>query len=214
TAARLFTGSVIPAGADAVVIQENCEAREGAVKVQKQPQAGDHIRRAGQDMKHGAILLGPGHLLRPQDIGMLAAAGIDRLKVFRRLRIALLSSGDELAEPGQALRPGQIYNANRFTLDGLLRGLNMELRHYPSIADTLLATEAALQQAATECDVVITTGGVSVGEEDHIKQALNRLGELQLWKLRIKPGKPLAFGRLGSTPFFGLPGNPVAAFVT
>lgn len=230
TAARIFTGSVIPPGANAVVIQENCDLRDlpaqgrqatsdsqtpgKQVKILKAAQRGDHIRRSGQDLRKDAEVLSTGHLLLPQDVGLLAAAGVDQVSVFRRLRVAVLSSGDELVEPGQALAPGQIYNANRFTLNGLLTGIDLEARHYPRIPDNLKATEDALGKAAAECDVVVTTGGVSVGEEDHIKQAVMNLGELALWKLKIKPGKPLAYGSINATPFFGLPGNPVAVFVT
>lgn len=214
TAARIFTGGVIPAGADAIVIQENCETDEDCVRFLKAPKAGEHLRRRGQDLKKEAEVLPSGRLLLPQDLGVLAAAGIDRVQVYRRLRVAVLASGDELVEPGKPLAPGQIYNANRYTLHGLLSGLNIEVRHYPPIPDDLAATETALQQAADDCDLVISTGGVSVGEEDHIKEAVSRLGQLQLWKLKMKPGKPLAYGRIGSTPFFGLPGNPVAVFVT
>ncbi|MCW8194264.1 molybdopterin molybdotransferase MoeA [Proteobacteria bacterium 005FR1] len=214
TAARIFTGGVIPPGADAVVIQENCETDDNRVRFLQQVQPGDHLRPRGQDMQKDSQVLPAGRLLMPQDLGVLAGAGIERVNVFRRLRVAVLASGDELVEPGQALAPGQIYNANRYTLHGLLSGLNIEVRHYPPIPDSFAATEAALQLAAGECDLVISTGGVSVGEEDHIKEAVTRLGELQLWKLKMKPGKPLAYGCIGSTPFFGLPGNPVAVFVT
>lgn len=229
TAARLFTGSVIPPGANAVVIQEHCEARNSAngeaqVKVLNAPLAGDHIRRCGQDLQADAEILPAGHFLRTQDLGLLAAGGVDHVSVFRRLRVAVLSSGDELVEPGQTLAPGQIYNSNRYTLQGLLADINIDVRHYPRIPDKLSATEHALAQAAAECDLIITTGGVSVGEEDHIKQAVINRGELRLWKLKIKPGKPLAYGAIrpssralsnaGATPFFGLPGNPVAVFVT
>ncbi|MGQ9426065.1 molybdopterin molybdotransferase MoeA [Gilvimarinus sp. F26214L] len=214
TAARIFTGSVIPSGADAVAIQENCETRDGEVKLLQSARPGANVRARGQDLQQGQDILGSGHFLRGQDMGLLAAGGVERVSVFRRLRVAVLCSGDELVEPGQPLEPGQIYNANGFTLHGLLSSLAVEPRHYPRIPDRLAATEEALQNAAAECDVLISTGGVSVGEEDHIRQAVTNLGELDLWKLRIKPGKPLAFGRVGSTPFFGLPGNPVAAFVT
>lgn len=214
TAARIFTGGVIPPGADCVVIQENCEATDGGVRILEAARPGDHLRCRGQDLGNGTEVLPAGRLLSPQDLGVLAAAGIARVAVFRRLRVAVLASGDELVEPGQALAPGQIYNANRYTLHGLLSGLNVEVKHYPRIADKLSATEDALYQAAAHCDLVISTGGVSVGEEDHIKDAVRRLGRLDLWKLKIKPGKPLAYGQIGETPFFGLPGNPVAVFVT
>lgn len=218
SAARIFTGAVLPAGADSIAIQEDCEevSEEGQTRVRilEAPVAGRHIRTQGQNLKKNAEILPVGHCLRPQDLGLLASGGVDRVQVYRRLRVAILSSGDELVEPGPALQPWQIYNANRYTLHGLLLGLNMEPVHYPTIPDTLPDTKTALQKAAEECDLLISSGGVSVGDEDHVKEAVSSLGELAVWKLRIKPGKPLAFGRVGDTPFFGLPGNPVAAFVT
>jgi molybdopterin molybdotransferase len=214
TAARIFTGSVIPPGANAVVIQENCEAGGKRVRILTAPRAGDNIRRRGQDLRQSAEILPAGHRLLPPDVGLLAAGGIDPVSVFRRLRVAVLSSGDELVEPGEPLAPGKIYNANRFLLNALLTDIGVEVRLYPTIPDKLAATERALQQAAVECDVVVTSGGVSVGEEDHVKRAVMNVGTLDVWKLAIKPGKPLAYGSIGSTPFFGLPGNPVAVFVT
>lgn len=214
SAARIFTGAVIPEGANAVAIQEDCESDGQRVRILEAPEEGQHIRARGQDLQQGADIFPQGHYVRPQDLGVLAAGGVDRLTVYRRLRVGILSSGDELVEPGAPLQAWQIYNANRYTLHGLLQTLNAEVLHYPAMPDSLAATKTALQGAAEDCDLLISTGGVSVGEEDHVKQAVEALGELALWKLRIKPGKPLAFGRVGKRPFFGLPGNPVAAFVT
>lgn len=214
SAARIFTGAVIPEGANTVAIQEDCETDGQRLRIMEAPEEGQHIRAQGQDLQKDSDLFPQGHWIRAQDLGVLAAGGVDRVSVYRRLRVGILSSGDELVEPGSALQAWQIYNANRYTLHGLLQKLNMEAVHYPTMPDSLAASKTALQRAAQECDLLISSGGVSVGEEDHIKQAVEALGELALWKLRIKPGKPLAFGRIEQTPFFGLPGNPVAAFVT
>ncbi len=214
TAARIFTGSVIPAGADTVVLQENCIAEENSVHIREKGEQHQHIRRRGQDFHSGELLLPAGHRLRAQDLGLLASAGIAQVATKKPLRIAILSTGDELVEPGQPLSAGQIYNSNRYTLTGLIESICMEVVDLGHIEDTLIATKNALEKAASNADVIITTGGVSVGEEDHVKPAVEALGQLQLWKLAIKPGKPLAYGHIHSVPFFGLPGNPVAVFVT
>jgi len=215
TAARIFTGAPIPVGADAVVMQEECEEREGRVTVSAKVRVGQNIRPRGQDIAGGATVLSPGRILRPQDLGLLASIGRATVSTFRPLRVAVLSTGDELVEPGLAGRqPGQLYNSNRYTLAGLLQGLGMECIDGGIVADDAEITAGALRRAAGDADCVITSGGVSVGEEDHVKNQVQRLGRLDLWKLAIKPGKPLAFGRIGETPFIGLPGNPTSVFVT
>ena len=215
TAARIFTGGAIPPGADAVVMQENCSEQDGVVSISGAVSLGQNIRPRGQDIAEGSIVLPAGRQLRAQDIGLLASVGLDRARVYRPLRVAVLSTGDELVEPGTAsLQSGQLYNSNRYTLAGLLRSLNMDVIDGGIIPDDPEATAEALQQAATDADCVITSGGVSVGEEDHVKSQVERLGRLDLWKLAIKPGKPLAFGHIGETPFIGLPGNPTSVFVT
>jgi molybdopterin molybdotransferase len=214
TAARIFTGAAIPPGADAVVMQEKCTESEGVVSVSGPVSVGQNIRPRGQDIAEGETVLACGRRLRPQDIGLLASTGRSSVNVFRPLRVAVLSTGDELVEPGAELQSGQLYNSNRYTLAGLLRTLNVEFIDGGIIADDPELTARALQCAAADVDCVITTGGVSVGEEDHVKNQVERLGELSLWKLAIKPGKPLAFGRIGDTPFIGLPGNPTSVFVT
>ena len=215
TAARIFTGAAIPPGADAVVMQEDCSEVAGVVTVSGDVSAGQNIRPRGQDIAAGETTLNKGRVLRPQDLGLLASVGCAKVKVFRPLRVAALSTGDELVEPGNSqLAEGEIYNSNRYTLAGLLRNLNMEMIDCGIVADNPEATSRALRDAASRADCVITTGGVSVGEEDHVKSQVEQLGHLRLWKLAIKPGKPLAFGSIGETPFIGLPGNPTSVFVT
>ncbi|MCB1676522.1 MAG: molybdopterin molybdotransferase MoeA [Halioglobus sp.] len=215
TAARIFTGGAIPPGADAVVMQENCTVQDGVVSVSGAVAPGQNIRPRGQDIAAGATVLARGRVLRPQDMGLLSSVGCARVSVYRPLRVAVLSTGDELIEPGAGeLREGQLYNSNRYTLAGLLRGLNMTVIDGGIVPDDADLTARALRDAAAEADCVITSGGVSVGEEDHVKAQVERLGHLDLWKLAIKPGKPLAFGRIGDTPFIGLPGNPTSVFVT
>lgn len=215
TAARIFTGAAIPAGADAVVMQENCSAEGGRVSISGAVDVGQNIRPRGQDIRAGETVLAAGRVLRPQDLGLLASVGCASVTVYRPLRVAVLSTGDELREPGDGvLEPGELYNSNRYTLAGLLASLKLEFIDGGIVPDDPQATAAALADAASRADVVITSGGVSVGEEDHVKAQVEKLGGLDLWKLAIKPGKPLAFGRIGDTPFIGLPGNPTSVFAT
>ncbi|MBF7728678.1 molybdopterin molybdotransferase MoeA [Pseudomonas sp. N040] len=211
--ARIFTGAPLPSGADSVVAQEDCRLADGRVWLPAVV-PGQHVRRQGEELAAGAPLLAAGQRLRAQELGLLASCGLARVAVYRRLRVGLLSSGDELREPGEPLRPGQIYDANRYSLRGVLQGLGLEVRDYGCSTDDLAATRAALLRAAAECDVLLSSGGVSVGEEDHLKQAVAELGELQLWRLAIQPGKPLAFGAVAGKPWLGLPGNPAAALIT
>ena len=220
TAARIFTGAQIPEGADAVVMQEDTgTVDEGRrVRIDIVPAAGQWIRRAGEDVKRGDVVLARGERLRPAALGLAASVGFDRLQVTRRPRVALLSTGDELAMPGEvapeAMKPGAIYNSNRFFMRALLHRLGCEVNDLGIVPDDRQRTIDALRSAAEGNDLIITTGGVSVGEEDHIKAALQSLGELQLWSLSMKPGKPFAYGRIGSTHVTGLPGNPVSSFMT
>jgi len=218
TAARIFTGAPIPAGADAVIMQERCEHGEGGVVINHLPQNGENIRRAGEDISVGAEILKAGCKLRPQEIALAASAGLPELPVYRRIRVGVFFTGDELVQPGEPLPPGAIYNSNRYALRALLEGMGCEVRDLGAVADSLAATREALRRAAADNDLVLTSGGVSVGEEDHVKPAVEAEGSLNMWKIAIKPGKPLAFGEIrkseGKAWFIGLPGNPVAAFVT
>ncbi|EXI68006.1 MAG: Molybdopterin molybdenumtransferase [Candidatus Accumulibacter adjunctus] len=218
SAARIFTGAPLPPGADAVVMQELCEHAAAQVRINHLPQPGEHIRRAGSDIAAGSEILACGQRLRPQDTALAASVGIASLPVFRRLRVALLSTGDELRMPGETLPPGAIYNANRFLLTALLERLGCIVDDAGDVADSLPATQAALRAAAAKNDLVLSSGGVSVGEEDHVRAAVEGAGRLEMWKIAIKPGKPLAFGHLATNgrevPFVGLPGNPVSCLVT
>ena len=214
TAARIFTGALIPDGADCVVMQEQCTLNDGVVTIDHLPQAGEWVRRQGEDIRAGSVILEAGRRLRSQEMGLAASVGLARLPVLRKLRVALFSTGDELAMPGQPLPPGAVYNSNRFTLRGLLENLGCEIHDLGIVPDTLEATRAVLRQAAQGGDLIITSGGVSVGEEDHIKPAVEAAGRLTMWQIAVKPGKPLAFGEVEQAVFVGLPGNPVSSFVT
>jgi len=218
SAARIFTGAPIPAGADAVVMQEQCVAAAGAVTVNQVPVPGQNIRRAGEDIAVGAQILPAGRKLRPQDIALAASAGLPELPVYRRVRVGVFFTGDELVQPGDPLPPGAIYNSNRYALRALLEGLGCEVRDLGQVPDRLDATREALRRAAADNDLIVTSGGVSVGEEDHVKPAVEAEGRIEMWKIAIKPGKPLAFGAVrradGMAWFIGLPGNPVSAIVT
>lgn len=219
TAARIFTGATIPPGADAVVMQEDTEpAGDQAVRIMRVPAPGQWIRRSGEDVTRGAVVLAKGARLSAAALGLAASIGMDRLIVARRPRVALFSTGDELVMPGdvapEQMKPGSIYNSNRFFLSALLRRLECEVTDLGIVPDRRDATVAALGKAAQAHDLILTSGGVSVGEEDHIKPAVEQLGSLDLWQIAIKPGKPFAYGKVGAAHFMGLPGNPVSSFVT
>lgn len=214
TAARIFTGAPLPPGADAVVPQELCVQTGDQVCVRELPRLGAHVRRAGEDIQQGQETLPAGTRLGPQHLALAAALGMAELPVYRRPRVALVCSGDELVMPGTSLGPGQIYNSNQYLLAGLVQTLGCEVLPQGILADNLAATQAALAQAAGQADLVLVSGGVSVGEEDHVRPALERLGRLDLWRVAMRPGKPLAFGQIGATPCIGFPGNPVSLFVT
>jgi molybdopterin molybdotransferase len=225
-AARIFTGAPIPQGADAVVMQEDCvaEADGAQVRVNAVPQQGQWIRRAGEDVSRGAVVLARGQRLDPGALGLAAGIGMASVTVVRRPRVALFSTGDELVMPGTLsptqLPPGAIFNSNRYLLRALLERLGCVVTDYGIVPDQREATVAALRSAAQAHDLVLTSGGVSVGEEDHVKPSVQQLGELELWQISMKPGKPFAYGRLyrsgpqDACHFAGLPGNPVSSFVT
>ena len=215
TLARIFTGAPMPEDADTVVIQEDTtDLGDDKVQVNEIPGLADNVRLRGQDIVQGEVILARGHRLKPQDLALIASVGIPEVEVYRPLTISIMSTGDELVEPPEALRPGQIYNANRYALAGLIRGLGMEVLDLGLVADTPEATREALRQGALASDCILSTGGVSVGEEDYVRAAVESMGSLDIWRLAIKPGKPLAYGTVSGTPFFGLPGNPVSTFVT
>ena len=216
SAARIFTGASIPPGADAVVMQEQCvfDAATNRVTIHARPEPGAWIRRAGEDIRAGATILTAGTRLEAQHLGLAASVGLARLPVVRAPRVALFSTGDELTLPGEPLRPGAIYSSNRYTLNGLLRAAGCVVTDLGIVPDDREATRAALRAAAAGHDCIVTSGGVSVGDEDHIRPAVEAEGRLDLWQIAVKPGKPLAYGRVGEALFIGLPGNPVSSFVT
>jgi len=215
TVARIFTGAPIPAEANAVIMQEETEQVGDKVKMTaKMTRPGQNIRQTGEDIEAGQVILEKGHRLRSEDLGLITSIGIGEVSVYQPLKIATFTTGDELLEPGEPPETGKIYNANRYVLAGAIPQLGFELIDLGRVKDTLEETIEAMKQAAKVADVVMTTGGVSVGEEDHIKPAIESLGQLDMWKVKMKPGKPLAFGNINGTPFIGLPGNPVSAFAT
>jgi molybdopterin molybdotransferase len=219
TIARIFTGAPVPDGADAIVMQEDTEVlTDEQVRILRVPERGQWIRRSGEDVREGAVVLAAGDRLTPASLGLAASIGCDRLEVARRPRVALFSTGDELVMPGEVapseMKPGAIYNSNRFFLRALLLRLGCEVIDLGIVPDRRDATTAALSQAAQDHDLILTSGGVSVGEEDHIKPAVQSLGSLDLWQIAMKPGKPFAYGRVKDAHFIGLPGNPVSSFVT
>ena len=214
SAARIFTGASVPPGADTVVMQEHCEESDGAVRILKLPDQGANIRRRGQDLSTGQKVLSTGQRLRAQDLGLAASLGIARVPVYRRLMVAVMSTGDELREPGADIRKSEIYNSNRYTMKSQLVAWGFEVVDLGVARDDPEVVSEMMLRAADQADVIITSGGVSVGEEDHVKAVVETLGAIDLWRIAVKPGKPFAFGRVGDTPFIGLPGNPVSVFVT
>ena len=214
TAARIFTGGVLPTGADTVVMQENTREQVGLVTVVEQPAEGANIRRRGSDIGAGDTVLRAGQLLMPQDLGLAASVGRQQLSVYRPLRVAVITTGDELVDPGSEPEPWQIFNSNGTQLCSQIRMLGMEPLHYPNLPDDPVLTGETLEAAAKSADCIITSGGVSVGEEDHVRAQIEQRGALNLWKLALKPGKPFAFGEVAGCPIFGLPGNPVSSWVT
>src|SRR5262249_21081077 len=214
TAVRIFTGAPMPGGPDTVFMQEDCVETDGTVRLPSGLKRGANRRRAGEDVTAGATVLAAGLWLRPQEIGLAAALGCAELSVYRRLRVALLSTGDEVREPGTPLPSGAIYDANRYTLRALLEGLGAAVSDLGILPDERAAIQSALARAAETHDLIVSSGGMSTGEEDHVKAAVEAQGRLHFWRLAIKPGRPVAMGQVGRVPFMGLPGNPVAVMVT
>ncbi len=211
---RIMTGAPIPAGCDCVVMQEQAELTDDRIRIGPGHRSGQNIRRSGEDISRGTIVLTRGQLIRPAEMGLLASLGLTEVTVYRKLRVALFSTGDEIQQPGAPLATGHIYDSNRYSLLGLLNELNIEVLDMGNIPDDPGSIRNVLQTASIKADVIITSGGVSVGEADYIKQLLQELGEVVFWKIAMKPGRPLAYGKIGSCHFFGLPGNPVAVMVT
>ncbi len=214
TAVRIMTGAVLPQGANCVVMQERAEREDDKVRISPGNKAGQNIRQAGEDLAAGDPVLEPGRLITPADLGVLASLGIAEVRVWRRLRVAFFSTGDELRSIGETLQEGQIYDSNRYTLYGMLTRLGVETIDMGVVRDRQDELRAAFQTAAANADAVITSGGVSVGEADFVKDILQSLGAVNFWKIAMKPGRPMAFGKIGDAVFFGLPGNPVSVMVT
>jgi molybdopterin molybdotransferase len=215
TCARIFTGAPVPPGADAVIMQENATHQANdRVSFESVPRSGDNIRSAGEDIRTGDIILEPGNRIEPQHLGLAASVGLAELEVFRRLKVATFFTGDEIVEPGKPLGEGEIYNSNQYHLNALIQKLGCDIVNLGIVKDRLDTTRATILEAARSADLVVTSGGVSVGEEDHVRSAIEELGTISMWRLKIKPGKPLVLGHVEETPIIGLPGNPVSAFVT
>ncbi|MGH8617122.1 MAG: molybdopterin molybdotransferase MoeA [Burkholderiales bacterium] len=211
---RIMTGGVMPSGADTIVMQEHAKAEDGWAVIGDGHKAGQHLRRAGEDLKRGQTALARGAYMRPAEVGLIASLGVGEVTVFRKLKVAFFSTGDELVSIGKPLGEGQIYDSNRYTLHAMLERVGCEILDMGVVRDDPALLEKAFQEAAAKADVVITSGGVSVGEADFVKPLLDKLGEVVFWKIAMKPGRPLAYGRIGKAHFFGLPGNPVSVMVT
>ena len=215
-AARIFTGAPVPEGANTVIMQEECLPSEDGsqILVKRTIQLNENIRPTGNDICQNDVILISGKKIEPQDVSLAASVGVSEIIVYKKIKVGVFFTGDELIEPGNPLLPGQIYNSNRYALVALLKRIGCDVVNLGNIKDKLESTCTALESLSSQCDLIMTTGGVSVGEEDHVKPAVEKLGELNLWKIRMKPGKPLAYGKVKQTPFIGLPGNPVSSFVT
>jgi molybdopterin molybdotransferase len=214
SASRIFTGAPVPPGADTVVMQEMVERNGNVIRIKGMVMPGANIRRAGEDISHGSVVIQQGTVLHSQHIGLAASVGADMLSVRKRLRVAIFTTGDELTEPGNELQPGKIYNSNHYLFTGLLSRLGCEIIDFGNVADDYEQTCRTIEMAAEQADLILSSGGVSVGEEDHVKNALESMGKLELWRIAVRPGKPLAFGNVMDVPFIGVPGNPVSLFVT
>ena len=213
-AVRIMTGAIIPSGLNAVIPQEHVELYEGVITFKTKPLSNQNIRRTGEDIKRGQTVFQNGRFLEPCDLGLLASLGIDSIKVYRKIKVAFFSTGDEIISLGKSLLPGQVYDSNRYSLIGLLKRLDVDMLDFGVIPDDKKAIEDTLLKASNIADIVVTTGGVSVGEADFMKDILKKIGEILFWKISMKPGKPLAYGKIGQCHYFGLPGNPVSTMVT
>ena len=211
---RIMTGAALPAGVDTVIPQERVKVDGDSIEIAEPIKRGANVRYAGEDLAQGQIVLPVGHLIKPADLGLIASLGVGEIAVYRKLRVSFFSTGDELASIGSSLKTGQVYDSNRYTIFGMLTRLGVEIQDLGAIPDDPALLEKTLQQAAETSDVIITSGGVSVGEADFMKQLLQKLGQVLFWKIAMKPGRPLAFGKIGQAHYFGLPGNPVAVMVT
>jgi len=211
---RIMTGAALPAGVDTVIAQERVKVDGDSIEIAEPIKRGANVRYAGEDLAQGQIVLPVGHLIKPADLGLIASLGVGEIAVYRKLRVSFFSTGDELASIGSSLKTGQVYDSNRYTIFGMLTRLGVEIQDLGAIPDDPALLEKTLQQAAETSDVIITSGGVSVGEADFMKQLLQKLGQVLFWKIAMKPGRPLAFGKIGQAHYFGLPGNPVAVMVT
>ena len=211
---RIMTGAAIPTGADTVIAQERVETLDDSIQFKDIPTRGANVRLAGEDLQSGQVVLHIGHRISPTDLGLIASLGIGEVMVYRKLRVSFFSTGDELASIGSTLETGQVFDSNRYTLFGMLSRMGVEIQDLGAIPDDPLLLEKTLIKAAESSDVILTSGGVSVGEADYMKQLLQKLGRVLFWKIAMKPGRPLAFGKIGNAHYFGLPGNPVAVMVT
>ncbi len=211
---RIMTGAVMPQGTDTIVVQERVTVENDTISFTEAPKHGMNVRYAGEDLKQGQTVLAAGHLMRPADLGLIASLGFGKVKVYRKLRVTFFSTGDELASIGQELEAGQVYDSNRYTLYGMLTRLGVEVTDMGVVRDDPVLLEQALIAASNSADVILTSGGVSVGEADYMKQLLEKLGQVVFWKIAMKPGRPLAYGKVGKAHYFGLPGNPVSVMVT
>ena len=211
---RIMTGAAIPIGADTVIAQERVETLDDSIQFKDIPTRGANVRLTGEDLQAGQVVLNIGHRISPADLGLIASLGIGEVMVYRKLRVSFFSTGDELASIGSTLETGQVYDSNRYTLFGILSRMGVEIQDLGAIPDDPLLLEKTLIKAAESSDVILTSGGVSVGEADYMKQLLQKLGQVLFWKIAMKPGRPLAFGKIGNAHYFGLPGNPVAVMVT
>jgi molybdopterin molybdotransferase len=213
-AVEIMTGAPVPEGTDTILIKEVCSVDQGELSFIGPVKKGQHVRQAGEDIQRGQVALSPGHIIRPQEQGYIASLGLDKVKVYRKIKVAIFSTGDEVVEQGSVLPENSIYDTNRFTLHGMLSRLGCEVIDFGIIDDTKQAMSACLLEASAKADMVISSGGVSMGKADYIKDSLEEVGQIDFWKIAMRPGRPLAFGKVQGTPFFGLPGNPVAVMVT